>query len=227
MKKRRRAMLLSIVLLIGMISGCIRKIDGETAEQFKARKKAIYSAQIVTGLAGLSDLNEILVDGQVIDRAGGASLTDINDRALAAADILRERLKTGFDAGAIGKFRDAIADIEKARAAGVIRFKSTKAQEFYFGAVATVEVSLNLIEALQAGQREPSVRSAQDKAIQRLQVGSDEPKWWNRAIVKAAEIARIMAAQGALDTSTAWADADARSANLHAKNKALLETWKS
>lgn len=227
MKTRRRAIFLSIILLAGLISGCIRKIDGETPEQFKARKKAIYSAQIVAALAGLSDLNEILVDGQVLDRSSGAGLTDINDRALAAADVLRERLKTGFDAVAIGKFRDAIGDIEKARAAGVIKFKSTKAQEFYFGAVATVEVSLNLIEALQAGKREPSVRSAQDRAIQRLHAGSDEPKWWNQAIVKAAEIARITAAQGAMDTATAWADADARSAELHAKNKTRMEAWKA
>lgn len=227
MKTRIRPVLLTVLLLLGMIAGCVKKLDGETPEQFQARKKAIYSAQLVTGLAGLSDLNEILVDGKVIDRSSGVALTEINDRALAAAGVLRDRLKTGFDADAIGKFRNVITDIENVRAAGVIRFKSDKAREFYFGVVLTTEATLNLIESLQAGRREISVRAAQDRAIQRLQAGSDEPAWWNRAIVKATEIARIAATQGAMDTVTAWADAETRSAELRAKNKARLDAWKS
>jgi hypothetical protein len=223
----KRALLLIVVLLAGLVSGCVKKIDGETPEQLKARKRAIYSAQVVTSISGMSDLTEILVDSQVLDPSSGFKLVEINDRALSAVDTLRERLKAGFDAGAIATVRNVLTDIEKARKAGGISFKSQKAADFYFEAIASTEVTLNLIEALQAGRREPSIRAAGDRALQRLQAGADEPKWWNRAIVKATEIARIMAAQGALDTPTAWADGDERSAILHAKNKVLLETWKS
>lgn len=225
--KRRIALSSIFLLLAGFTFSCVRKMDGETADQLRARKKAIYSAQVVTGLSGLSDLTEILVDSQVLDLSSGSKLIEIDERALSSVDTLRERLKTGFDAGAITKVRDILADIEKARKAGIITFESQKAADFYFEAIASTEVTLNLIEVLQAGRREPSIRAAGDRALQRLQAGADEPKWWNRAIVKATEIARIMAAQGALDTEAAWLDGDERSARLHAKNKALLEAWKA
>src|SRR5262249_46697485 len=223
----KRALLLIVVLLAGFVSGCIKKIDGETPEQLKARKKAIYSAQVVTSLSGLSDLTEILVDSQVLDHSSGIKLVEIDDRALSAADTLRDCLRTGFDTGAIASVRNVLTDIEKARKAGVITFKSQKAADFYFEAIASTEVTLNLIEVLQAGRREPSIRAAGDRALQNLRAGSDEPRWWNRAIVKATEIARILAAQSAMDTPTAWADGDERSAKLHVRNKALLEAWKS
>jgi hypothetical protein len=214
------------LLLAALAPSCVRKIDGETPDQLKARKKAIYSAQVVTGLSGLTDLAEILVESKVLDPASGRTLIDIDERALAATDALRDRLKTGFDAGAIGKIRNVLTDIEAARKNGALAFKSQKAADFYFEAVASLEVTLNLIEALQAGNREPSARAAADRALSRLREGSTEPKWWNSAIVKATEIARILAAQGSLDTEAAWLDGNERSTRLHTKNQALLEAWK-
>jgi hypothetical protein len=175
----------------------------------------------------LTDIYALVPPGKRLIILSDFKLVEIDDRALSATDTLHERLKTGFDADAIATVRNVLTDIEKARKAGAITFKSQKAAEFYFEAIASTEVTLNLIEALQSGRREPSIRAAGDRAMQRLQAGADEPRWWNRAIVKVTEIARIMTAQGALDTPTAWADGDERSAKLHAKNKALLEAWKS
>lgn len=216
----------SICFLIAVGASCVRKMAGETPEQTKTRKRAIYSAQVITGLSGLSDLTEILADAQTVSRSSAYKLVEIDERALSSVDILREQLRTGFDAGAIGKVRNVIADIDQARQSGAITFNSEKALNFYFDAVATVEVSLNLIEAIQAGQKEPSVRVAGSRALQSLQSGSSEPKWWNRAIVKATEIYRIMAEQGAMDTAGAWADGDQRSKQLHERNKARLDAWR-
>ncbi len=222
----KRAIFMLVVLLAGFSASCVRRIEGETPEQFKTRKKAIYSAQVVTSLGGLTDLMEIFVESQVLDRNSGFRLVDLNDQALVTSDTLRERLQTGYDANVIKAVREVLDDIEKARKAGAITFKSSKAAEFYFEAIASIEVTLNLIEAVQAGTREPSIRAAGDRALQRLQAGADEPKWWNRAIVKATEIARILAAQGSMDAATAWADAKARSEALHTKHNALRDAWK-
>ena len=220
-------MTISLLLLVALFAdACVKKIAGESPEAFKARKKAIYSAQVVTSFGALTDLSEIFVESAVLDKSGGVKTIELADKALTAADTFRERLQVGFDANKFQALRQAIADIEKARKDGAFTFKSQKAADFYFDALATTEVTLNLIEALQAGTKEPSTRAIAQQTADRLRAGSDEPKWWNRAIVKATEIARILAAQGSMDAATAWADADARSKAIHAKNKSLLESWK-
>jgi hypothetical protein len=91
--KAIRLIILSIALFSLALSACAKKQVGETAEQIKARKPAVYTAQAFVGVNAWSDLTESLARNKVIGlQAARASYLE-NERTRKALDIFSDRLQ--------------------------------------------------------------------------------------------------------------------------------------
>lgn len=225
--KKVIAYLLVAVLFSACVVGCQRKQrPDETADDYTKYRRALHSAEVIYSLDALGDLFEIFKNGGVISAGSGKTAIDFTDRGLIAFDEIAKLLRDGLPTSGFDKARAVVGSFKAAVNSGAIRFNSEKAQAYYFNAVATVEVTINLLEAINAGNKEKAAKLNQERLAKasaiRQQVS--EP-WWNTAIVRSTLLATEIASLAAQETPDIWAAATARSTAAHQKNAGRLANW--
>lgn len=225
--KKFLAYFVSVALLAISLTGCQRKQrPDETVDDYTKYRRALHSAEVIYLLDTLGDLFEIFKEAGVVSAGSGKTAIDFTDRGLTAFDEAAKLLRDGLPASGFDKARAVIVSFKAAVGSGAIRFSSEKAQAYYFNAVATVEVAINLIEAVNAENKEKAAKLNQERlakaSAMRQQVS--EP-WWNQAIVRSTLLATEIASLAAQETPEIWSAAVARSASAHSKNSGRLTNW--
>lgn len=222
MKRKLTQALLALFLASTILSGvgCARK-GGDTAY-----KKAFYTAHAVYDLDALGDLFEIFEKGGVLNAVSADKAYQLTDEALIVVDETGNLLEKGLPANTFDRTRTIINAIKQAVASGAIKFKSQKAQDVYANSVATIEVTVNLIEAINAGrkkeveqlEKEQQVQAAKTKAA----IAQAETAWYQEAIVRGSLLASELTVLSNAETPAIWSALKQRSAETHAENRRRL-----
>lgn len=221
------AQFLIVVLISVGLAGCQRKQrPDETADDYTKYRRALHSAEVVYSLDALGDLFEIFKNGGVISAGSGKTAIDFTDRGLIAFDEIAKLLRDGLPTSNFDKARAVVGSFKAAVNSGAIKFNSEKAQAYYFNAVATVEVTINLLEAINAGNKEKAAKLNQERLAKASTVRQqvNEP-WWNQAIVRSTLLATEVASLAAQETPDIWTATFARSGVAHDKNRNRLAGW--
>lgn len=217
---RSLALPLAATLFLAPLSACARR-DGDAAY-----KKAFYSAHVVYGLDALGDLFEIFKDGGVLGADGFKKSIEVTNDGLIAYDELVELLEKGWPVGSFDKARTVIERFKSAVANGAIKFNSPKAQSAYANTVATIEVTVNLLEAINAGRKGEVKRlEAEQKAkatAAKASIAQADPAWYQSAIVRGSRLATELSILSSAETVDIWSAVRQRSAEAHVKNRQRL-----
>jgi len=221
--KRKATYALLALFLTGVIlpfAGCARR-GGDTAY-----KKAFYTAHAVYGLDTLGDMFEIFQRGNVLSVDGAKKGYQITDEGLLAVDEIGNLLKNGLPVNSFDRARVIIGAMKQAVSNGAIKFKSQKAADAYANTVATVEVTINLIEAINAGRKkevEQLEKEQKAKAAQaQASVAQAESAWYQDSIVRASRLASELTILSNAEAPAIWEALQQRSGEAHAKNRARL-----
>ena len=221
MKNRKLKSLALIALLLVTtalpFAGCARR-GGDAAY-----KKAFYSAHAVYGIDALGDMFEIFQRGGVVELASAKKAYQVADSGLFAVDEIAALLEKGLPVNNFEKARTIVASFKSAVAAGAIKFKSPKAESIYANTVATIEVTINLIEAINAGRKkevaeletQQQVAAAKTKAA----VAQAESAWYQDAIVRGSTLASELSILSNEEAPVIWEALKNRSAVTHAENR--------
>lgn len=204
-----------------LMVGCAKKGGDPTY------KKAFYSAHIVYGVDTLADLFEIFKNGGVIGDASYRKAIEISNKGLTSFDELVELLEKGWPVGGFDKARTIVSQFKDAVANGAIKFMSPKAQGAYANIVATVEVTINLLQAVRAGNQ-PEVKrlEAEQKAkasAVKASIAQADPTWYQNAIVRATRLATDLSLLSNAEPAAIWDAVRAKSKEAHDKNAARLK----
>lgn len=216
-----------IVLSIAIIGACARKQrPDETTEQFKQYRRAFHSAEVIYGIDALGDQIEIIKDGGLIPADAARGAIDYTDQILSAADEVALALEQGLPGTRFDKIRDVIKRFKLAEANGAIKFGSTKAKAKFYAALATVEVSINLVEAFNVGNNERVKSLSAQRAVQLRNMRDEgtEP-WWIDTIVRLTQLANEISALSPLDAPQIWPQVHTRSEQSHQKNSVRKMSW--
>lgn len=212
--------------LAGMVTqvACARRQADETAEDFRTRKTAVYSAQTVAALAGLQEVVIKLSDhGLVGDRQ---RFTTTHDRITTGLETVLSRVQRGgYDRTetltAIGQVVD---DFEQLNTD--LQLTSPVAQEKLDQVVFTVRFSLNSIRAVIAATPEPNPAEIKP-AIARIRSTSElraggQPAWYTDVILIVQNTLIRTLQQSRYTTAEAWQDVARLIAQIHATNAGTL-----
>jgi len=222
MKKLRTYALLALFIASTILPsvGCARR-GGDTAY-----KKAFYTAHAVYGLDALGDLFEIFQKGGVVTIDGAKKGYQITDEGLLAVDEIGNLLKNGLPVNSFDRARTIIASIKQAVANGAIKFKSDKAQSAYANTVATIEVTINLIEAVNAGRKKEAAELEKQQKAQAAQaqaaVAQAEATWYQEAIVRGSLLASELTVLSNAEAPEIWVQLEQRSKETHLENRRRL-----
>mgnify|MGYP000134252764 CR=1 FL=1 len=219
MRKALMSLFLCCALLLPMV-GCARR-DGDVAY-----KRAFYSAHVVYDLDALGDLFEIFKNGGVMDASSFKSAVSITDKGLTSFDEIAELLEKGWPIGGFDKARTAINSFKSAVANGAIKFSSPKAQSTYANTVATLEVGINLLEAINAGRKQDAKRLEGEyhakATAAKASAAQADPTWYQQAIVRGSQLASELTILSNADAVNIWEAVHTRSRDTHAENAARL-----
>jgi hypothetical protein len=210
--------LLITVLLLGGGAACAKKRDGETANETRARKSAVYTAQSYTGLVGWSDATEILARAKQLNPQSVKASYALNEKVRLIADQVSSTVQAGKPADAIGFIERGIAEIEAAENNGVFTIKDPAAQERFYNVLAGVKIGLQSLRAVIEATKEPDTNTMRRGL---LADGGNTP-WWTELIALGEKTALRLWRQSRLDTAPAWTEAGQLSAELASKNAARL-----
>ena len=222
MKRKVTHALLALFLASAILpfAGCARK-GGDAAY-----KKAFYTAHAVYGLDALGDLFEIFQKGGVVTVDGAKKGYQITDEGLLAVDEIGNLLKNGLPVNSFDRARTIIGAIKQAVANGAIKFKSPKAESAYANTVATIEVTINLIEAINAGRKKEAAELEKQQKAKAAQaqaaVAQAEATWYQDSIVRASLLASELTVLSNAEAPQIWAALEQRSKESHAENCARL-----
>jgi hypothetical protein len=198
------------------LSGCA-KLGGD-----KAYKKAFYSAQVVYGIDLFGDLFEIFKNGGVIDDSGAKKAYEIADAGLTAFDEIAKLIKDGLPISGFDKARTIIAAAKSAVANGAIKFKSPKAQAIFGDVTTTIEITINLVEAINAGRKPDVARlEAEQKAkaaSAQAAIAQADPTWYQSAIVRGSLLVSELSVLSQAEAPKIWDALKDRSAIVHQEN---------
>lgn len=220
MKNRKLKSIALIALLLAgnalAFVGCAKR-GGDTAY-----KKAFYTAHVVYGIDALGDMFEIFQRGGVIDVEGAKKAYQTADAGLFAVDEIGALLEKGLPVNNFEKARTFIASLKSAVAAGAIKFKTPKAQSVYDNTVATVEITINLIEAINAGRKKEAAQLETEQKVAgakaQAAVAQAESAWYQEAIVRGSTLASELSILSNEDAPAIWNAVKNRSAATHAEN---------
>ncbi len=222
MKRKVTYALLALFLTSAILpfAGCARR-GGDTAY-----KKAFYTAHAVYGLDALGDLFEIFQRGDVISVDGAKKAYQITDEGLLAVDEIGNLLKNGLPVNSFDRARTIIAAIKQAVANGAIKFKSPKAESAYANTVATVEVTINLIEAINAGRKKEVEQLEKEQkakaATAQASIAQADPTWYQNAIVRGSLLASELTVLSNAEAPQIWEALEQRSRDTHIENRTRL-----
>lgn len=215
---------LSFVFGVGAV-GCAKKLPNETPAETRARKAAVYSAQVVTGFRAWSDSVEVLLTGGVLSKDAAKVNFDINEKGLKAFDIVTDRLKAGYPPDLIGKIESTLDDIDKAEAASLLGLKNEQAKSTYKQTLFGLRFSLRSLKAVIEATKEPEPSEVRQLARRAVSVQSDQDGgWWTDLVLVIQSAAIKMLEQSRMTATQAWESAKTLSDALHADNTARLQS---
>lgn len=219
---RSFALLLACLLAFGAVQSCAKRKAGESDADFKARQKAIFSAQAVTGLNAWSDAVEVLGNGGALDANARRVQITVNEQVLSGLDIVRARLITGLNGEALDKVQAIITDLREAQRREVVRFSGATKEQleiiFDIGLFALESLQAVLEESKQparAAEIEAKAQSAQRAAVV-------IPPYLTGLIAVARDAGFAALRQSRLSKDDAYKAAEELSGLLHSKNAARL-----
>lgn len=211
----KRTLLFLLALTVSIMFGCVKKRAGESAEQLRARKSAVYVAQSYTALVGWSDATEILARAQQTTTARASY--QINERVRLVVDRVAAAIQAGKPADALGLVERGLVEIEAAETSGVFQINDPAARERFFGVLVGVKLGLTSLRAVLAATREPDAPGEARTAL-RLQTAPPNAPWWTELIALGERTALRLWRQSRLDAAVAWRDATSLSGELARKN---------
>ncbi len=218
--------LAAILILSTIFAGCAKK------NPEPGYKKAFYSAQLVYGIDTLGDLFQIFKVGDVMQAASAKSAVGFTERGLVVADEVTKALEDGLPTDGFARARGVIALFKDAVANNVITFKDERAANIYANSVATIEITLNLLEAIKANnqpevarlelQRKEKAKAATAKISPRL---AATIPWYQEAIVRVTQLVTDVAVLSPGVAPDIWKAVHTKSAATHQENAARLASW--
>jgi hypothetical protein len=217
------------VLAVGLLSlttqvGCARRQTGESADDFRSRKTAIYSAQTVAALAGLQDVVFKLNDSGVVTDVQTFAAT--HDRISTGLENILLRLQAGgYDRTVtLTAINQIVDDFEKLNSD--LKLTSPVAQTRLDQVVFTVRFSLNSIRAVIAATQEPNPAEMKP-AIERIRSSTElgaggQPAWYTDVILIVQNTLIRTLQQSRFSTLDAWQDVARLIAQIHASNAGKL-----
>lgn len=218
-----RKFLITLFLLLPIAGGiaCAKKIDGEEPKAAKARKTAVYSAQAVTAFDVTHNITAILQDNGAISAEAAVSFYKINDKGLTSLDVLRSRLEQGLDGDAIARIEAIVSDVE-AFEEELKAIKDPVAKARFGEAIFTIRFTLNSIRAVLEARAEPDTDELKARADVATRARAGQPAWWTSVIYEIQNGLIKSLKQSRMTAAAAWADANAVSIGIHAKNKGRI-----
>ncbi len=208
-----------VVLLAFALNACAKKRIGETAEETKARKSAVYTAQAFVGIESWSDATEVLANGKQLSAETAMASYKLNERVRKIADQISGNIQAGKPADALGYIDRGIAEIETAERNGVFTLNNPAAEDRFYSVLAGVKIGLQSIRAVIEATKEPPIPEETKRA---LAVKQSNTQWWADLVALGERTAIKLWQLSRYDTAPAWAAASSTSAALASKNAARL-----
>lgn len=219
--------LISIGLLAGGFAACAKKVPGESPEAYKARAVAIRVDQAMVGFDLAQDFIIVLSDYSVIGEAKQPAYFALHDRALAAFDVVAERLKTGLPVDAndkqqlIARIDAVLVDCDKI-VAELKLLNDADATAKAAQVVSSIRLALNSIKIIVAASdaAQPSVaelKAQYNEAVAKPK--GPKPGWWDAAVTAIAnQVSKMLLISAYTDPAAAWTEAFELSKAMHAEN---------
>lgn len=224
-KKRLATGALAALLVLSSLSLSCAKKNPEPGY-----KKAFYSAQLVYGVDALGDLFEIFKNGSVMIAASAKAGVGFTEKGLVVADEITKALEEGLPTDGFARARGVVALFKDAIANGVITFKDERAATIYANSIATIEITINLLEAIKANNQ-PEVasleaqRNAKVKATKVSTKAAVSVPWYQDAIVRVTQLVTDVQILSPSAAPEIWKAVRAKSAQTHNENQARLAGW--
>lgn len=217
-----RRNMLTLMAASGVVgfTGCARR-GGDAAY-----KKAFYSAHAVYDLDALGDLFVIFRDGGVLSEDGLKTAIELTDSGLIVVDEIVKLVEQGLPASGFDKARTFINSVKSAVSRGAIKLTSPKAVSVYSNSIATIEVTINLIEAISAGRKgDVAALEAEQKqkaVATKAAIAQADPAWYQTAIVRASLLVSELSVLSEAEAPAIWQALKDRSVIVHEENRIRL-----
>lgn len=213
-------LLLVSLVPVGLSVSCAKKGPDLPPAEEKARKTAIYTAQVYTAIYGWHRMTAVLADNSVIGDPKNHFV--LNDQVTAGVDIVADRLKNGLPAEAFEKIKELLSDVDKAEESGLLGIKDEQGRAKYREVMFSVRFTLNSIKAVIDASKEPSLSEARRVATASVRAEGDAP-WWTDAVLVAQETLIKLFEQSRFQSADeGWTDAANLSTTIHDANKARI-----
>jgi hypothetical protein len=219
------------LLLVGSLAGgftaCAKKISGESAEDYKKRSVAIKVAQSYVGFDLAQDFLVILSDYEAISDAKQPAFFVRHDRALAAFDVLAQRLQSGLPVEfndkqqLVSQIDAVIVDLDKiVKELGLLDENAgQKAAQI----VSSIRLTLSSIKVIIAAQAATTPTAGELKAKYNEAIAAPKgakPGWWDAAVAAIAnQVSKMLFISAYTDPQQAWTEGFELSKAMHAENK--------
>lgn len=220
------------LLIVGSIAGgftsCAKKISGESAEDYKKRSVAIKVAQSYVGFDLAQDFLVILSDYEAISEAKQPAFFVQHDRALAAFDILAQRLQSGLPVEQndkmqlVGQIDAVLVDLDKiVKELGILDENAGQKAAQIVSSVRLTLSSIKIIIAAQAASSQPTAGELKAKYNEAIAPPKGaKPGWWDAAVnAIAAQVSKMLFISAYTDPQQAWTEGFELSKAMHAENK--------
>lgn len=220
------------LILVGSIAGgftsCAKKISGESAEDYKKRSVAIKVAQSYVGFDLAQDFLVILSDYEAISDAKQPAFFVQHDRALAAFDVLAQRLQSGLPVEQndkmklVGQIDAVLVDLDKiVKELGLLDENAGQKAAQIVSSVRLTLSSIKVIIAAQAATQQPSASEIKAKYQEAIAAPKGaKPGWWDAAVnAIAAQVSKMLFISAYTDPQQAWTEGFDLSKAMHAENK--------
>lgn len=220
--KTSKTILIAILIVSFLAAACGQK------DKTTTHKLAIYTAQTDTALAAFTDAVAFLNQAGKTTNASAKSIYLINQKAVGAVDLIRDRAETGFDKKeALAIVRTLLADVRKAETDGLIGLDAKaqrKFQQVTFFAIFTIQS----IEAVIAAVKEPELTEGEREALTAAASRSrGQESDWTQLVLILQQAALRGLNQSRMNQAAAFADGRALSAELKANLAAKIAALES
>lgn len=200
---------LALVLLMLIPFSMVGCEDNRTAKH----KLAVYTAQADASLVGFTDSVDYLRTVGKMKSATAKTVYQINQKAVTAVDLIRDRSETGFDKKeALTIVKNLLEDVRKAESEGLLGLQpdaQKKFREVTFFAIFTIQS----IEAVIQAVKEPQLPKDIEIGEVSFSAQANEGQWTELVLILQTAVLRGIS-QSRMDQAAALADGRELSAGL-------------
>jgi len=230
--KLRLERVITVVLILAILT---LSLAGAGCDKKGKQGAAIALADTTAGLTAWSDATQVLVDLAEIEPAGAIASLDANDRTRQAVSQISDRVQQGYSSKEILPIIDqAIDDLRKAEADGLLGIKNPDAQQKFQEITAFAQFGLHTAENIIKAIKPPplpnpvKVQASLEKQPESFAFGevSDVEKW-TQFVTIGQDFAFAVIRHNQLDTEQAFAAQVELNAKLKDTNAQRLAALRS